>query len=454
MPFAPTTAGPDAVEFAESVGLVLDEWQAGVLEGALGEHGDLWAAFEVGLIVGRQNGKGGVLEARELAGALLFEEKLIMHTAHELKTAEEARLRMEQIIEGSSELSRKVKRIVRTNGKESVEFRNGARIKYIARSKSSGRGFSGDLVVMDEAMFLNSREMGTLLPTLAARPNPQVWYTGSAGLAESVHLRSVRERALAGGDPSLAYFEWSVEGEADDVDFDDPDNWYAANPAMGIRISERYVTQERAALDDEEFGRERLGLWDSERGASVIPPSVWDRQCDPASKTADRVAFAVDMTPDRDRTSIGVAGLRDGGVHVEVVENNSGAGWVVPRLVELVERWKPVAVVIDAAGAANSLVQPLEEAGVDVELMSARQMVQACGGFYDDCIEGRLWHLGQPELTEAVSMARKRNLGDAWAWHRRDAMVDISPLVSVTLAKFAVENFEPAEVAEPAVFFV
>jgi predicted amidohydrolase YtcJ len=62
----------EAVELAASAGLVLDDWQQHVLVSALGERPDAlgtWAAFEVGLVVPRQCGKGGVLEARELAGS-------------------------------------------------------------------------------------------------------------------------------------------------------------------------------------------------------------------------------------------------------------------------------------------------------------------------------------------------------------------------------------------------
>jgi hypothetical protein len=64
-----SSAGREAVELAALAGLELDEWQAFVLEHALGERADgRWAAFEVGVLVPRQNGKGGILEARELAG--------------------------------------------------------------------------------------------------------------------------------------------------------------------------------------------------------------------------------------------------------------------------------------------------------------------------------------------------------------------------------------------------
>lgn len=81
-----TSAGHEAVDLAASAGLILDPWQAFVLEHALGERGDgQWAAFEVGLVVPRQNGKGSVLEARELAGLFLFGEELILHSAHEFQ---------------------------------------------------------------------------------------------------------------------------------------------------------------------------------------------------------------------------------------------------------------------------------------------------------------------------------------------------------------------------------
>ncbi len=44
-------------------------------------------ASDVGLIISRQNGKGTVLEVRELGGLFVLGEELIIHTAHEFKTA-------------------------------------------------------------------------------------------------------------------------------------------------------------------------------------------------------------------------------------------------------------------------------------------------------------------------------------------------------------------------------
>jgi hypothetical protein len=112
VPAGVSSAGVEAVELAASAGLVLDEWQAFVLESSLRERrvGDelKWSAFEVGLIVSRQNGKGSILEARELAGLFLFGEQLILHSAHEFKTAQEAFRRVLSLVENTDDLRKRV----------------------------------------------------------------------------------------------------------------------------------------------------------------------------------------------------------------------------------------------------------------------------------------------------------------------------------------------------------
>src|SRR5690606_42159086 len=68
--------------------LFRSEWQRYVLEHSLGEREDgRWCAFEVAVVVPRQNGKNVIIEARELAGLFLWGEKVIIHSAHQVKTA-------------------------------------------------------------------------------------------------------------------------------------------------------------------------------------------------------------------------------------------------------------------------------------------------------------------------------------------------------------------------------
>lgn len=253
-----SSAGSEAVDLAAIAGLQLDPWQQFVLDQSLGERANgKWASFEVGLIVSRQNGKGAILEARELAGLFLFGEELILHSAHEFKTASDAFRRIAQLVQDHREFERHVKRIRTANGSEMIELRNGHRLRFVARSAGSGRGFAADVVIMDEAYELGDAAMDALLPTLSSRPNPQVWYTSTAGNPSSVQLGRIRGRGMAGGDRSLAFFEWSAE---DDDDPEDPVTWAKANPGMGIRITPEYVARERAALSEEGFRRERLGI--------------------------------------------------------------------------------------------------------------------------------------------------------------------------------------------------
>lgn len=430
-----STSGRDAVDLCAAFGINLDPWQQHVLERGLGEGADgKWAAFEVGVVVPRQNGKGEILLARQLAGLFLLGERLIMHSAHEYKTAAEAFLRIKTVIENTDELISRCKKPRTSHGEEGIELLNGARLRFVARSKGSGRGFSGDCVILDEAYELGPEQMAAMLPTLSARPNPQLWYASSAGMETSTQLRAVRERGLRGDDPGLAYFEWSADVRSEP---DDRDAWRQANPALGIRISEQFVERERAAMPEVEFGRERLGIWDDSKRKALIPFDVWEEAIDRTSQPRDPVTFAVDVTPDRSAAAIGMASRRaDGLWHVEVVDSRYGTAWVVDRMIDLAHRWSPTSIRLDPAGPAGSFVPTLTEAGLDVTLTTARELGQACGAFYDAVLAGKLRHIDQTPLTAAVHMARQRPLGDAWAWHRKDTTADLSPLVAVTLAMF------------------
>jgi phage terminase large subunit-like protein len=424
------------VDFCDSFGLHLDPWQQYVIRHSLGERRDgKFAAFEVGLVVPRQCGKGAVLEARELAGLFLFGEKLILHSAHEFKTAQEGFRRVLAHLEGNDWLRKRVSRVRTSHGDEGIELRNGGRLRFVARSTGSGRGFTGDVVILDEAYNLASEGMAALLPTLSARPNPQIWYTSSAGMATSDQLRSVRERGVAGSSRRLAYFEWSVDKDAD---LDDQQNWAIANPALGIRIDHEFVQSERDAMDDLAFSRERLGVWfDPEENSLVANvQAVWPKLADPDSQPSDPVVFALDVEAERNVASISVAGRRaDGLGHVEVVDTREGTAWAVPRMVELYRKWRPVSVIVDPASGAGSFLNELQENGIEPELVTGREMAQACGEFYEACVEKQdVRHRGQKSLHIALKGAQTRDMSDAWVWHRRNSTTYISPLVSVTMA--------------------
>jgi hypothetical protein len=438
-----SSAGAEAVELAASAGLILDDWQQHILHVALGERENgKWAAFEVGLIVGRQNGKGAILEARELAGLFLFGEQLILHSAHEFKTAAEAFRRVLSLVQNTPDLEKLVKQVRTSHGDEGIELRSGARLRFVARSTGSGRGFSGDVVILDEAYNLPGSAMGALLPTMAARPNPQVWYASSAGKEDSEVLARVKKRGEEGSSGRLAYFEWSAPADAD---LDDPQAWASANPGLGIRIEAEFVEAERSALPEIEFARERLGIWADGTRDAAIDLALWTDLADTECQDRSPVVFCPTINPERTKGAITAAILRgDGLVQVESIDYRPGTAWMPDRLLALNADWRPAAIVVDPGAAEGSLIQGLQAAGIEPVLMTGREAAQADGAFYDALVDRRIRHGNQAATNIAVEQATWRPVGDTRVFHRRSA-ADIGPLSGAAKA-FHVVSRQPEQV--------
>lgn len=446
-----TSAGQEVIDLAATCGVVLDAWQCDVLIHALAERTDgKWQHRDVGGCVTRQNGKGEIILARTLGGLFLFGEELIAHSAHLFPTAMEGMRRLQAAIEANPDMERMVKRVSRSHGEEGIELMSGQRVLFKTRTKDSMRGFSGDLIVLDEAMVISEDMYGALLPTLSARPNPQVWLLGSA-VDQVTHehgfvFSRMRNRGIAGGDPTLAWFEWSIDAKdpesVPDEVLSDPEVWRQANPAFGIRIDEESVAAELKGMSRRKFAVERLGVgdWPQEIDAdtAVISVEVWRSLADPYSVIAGPMWLGVDVSPNRDWTTITAVGSRsDGLLHVEVIDHQPGTTWVPSRMVELVSRHNPDGVVCDAIGQAGALGAQLERAGISVTFTDTRDMVRACGEFFDRATDGGVRHLGDQLMEAAVEGAARRNVGDAWAWARRSSEADITPLVAGTLALWA-----------------
>lgn len=428
-------AGQDAVDLAEAAGLVLDEWQRYVLLAMLAERYDRrWAAREVGLIVPRQQGKGSILEARELAGLFVFGERRIIHTAQNLKTSRDAFYRLKGLIDAVPELASQVKQCYEGNNENSIHLYGGQQIIFGVRSKNSGRGLSADLVVLDEAYDLTQMELAALMPTLTSSDNPQTIYTSSSGLPDSYVLDSVRERGIK-GDKSLAFFEWSAEPDADP---DDIEALIQANPGLGVRMSLDHVATERASMDDAEFKRERLGILPVVGEVdSTIPRADWDECRDSASEPGISMCFGVDLPPSRDLATVVAASVReDGLVHIEVIDE-VGPELLAGSLAQLQANWSPDAIVIDEHNAIGSLAQGIRDAGVRLSPISFKDYTSACGLFLDYVRTHRIRHTAQEPLDVAVKTAVTTETAQAaaWKWKRTKGEVEsISPLIAATLA--------------------
>ncbi len=422
------------MELAAAAGLVLDPWQQDVLVDALGcnpDDADRWAALEVALLVARQNGKGAILEARELAGLYLFGERLITHSAHEFKTAREHFLRVKALVDNTDDLRKKVRQVRMSHGEEGIELRSGQRLNFVARSKTSGRGFTGDVIVLDEAQELTDEMMDAMFPTISARTitaNPQVWYTGTAGDVRSFTWARIRERGHVGeSEDRLCFFEWSAP---DDADLDDRQMWALANPGLNIRISEDFVARnERQAMSDVGFAKERLGIWSTESMERAIPADVWDAVCFPElNAKLEGADVALEVLPDQSMAAIAAYG---GGVGA-LLEHRAGVHWTLDVLDALSERYG-VTVVLDGNGPAVFLAPALEERGLTVKKLSNAEVYAACARIYSDIADQKVLIRASANLDDAVAVARKKKVsGDRFVWQRD--VGDVTPFFALTLA--------------------
>ena len=457
------TSGPEVGDVAKLAGFDPDPEQQMVLDQlfAFDRHGDS-VAFETAVVAPRQNLKTAVCKMAALGWLFITEQRLVVWSAHEFRTAQEAFRDMTELVESSPDLDREVKAIYRGNGDEAIELLNGCRLIFKARTKGGGRGLTGDKVVLDEAFALRPVHMGALLPTLAARPDPQVLYGSSAGMVDSDVLRGIRDRGRKGDDRRLAYFEWGdLDPGTCDIDgcdhalgtpgcaLDDRSRWERANPAYGRRITEESLTAFRQALPPEEFAREFLGWWD-EPAASDHDVSVeeWLAVESDAAPSGE-LSLAVDVGPNQAWSSIVACG---NGV-LEVVERRRGASWLAGRMVELAERHPVAEFGLDPAGPIGALLPELEREGLPVRLLDGKDAVRACGAFVAGVSDKTLSHRGEPELLTAVGGASRRAVGDGWKWSRKDSSVDISPLVAATYAHWLWLSREGAPIS-PEIYFV
>lgn len=422
----------------------------------MGERADgRWAAKYVGISAPRQNGKSQLIVARALAGVLLFGEKMIIVSAHETDTAREVWRRLIDVVESNPSLESRVTGRMDAINREFVAFGTGIDkqiIKLKARRASGARGFSADCVLLDEAQILDKQTWGSINPTVSARPNPQLWLMGTPPTPTDRPFAFARVRDSAkSGKARHTWLEWAA---APDDDLDDPETWARANPSFGVRISLEACEDDRAAMDDEQFAMERLGMWSGAQVRSVFPALSWAEQADANSIASVRFALGVEVGPDLAWASVSLAGQRaDGDWHIELDDDQHtrgrGVDWLVPHVDHLVANNPQIrSVVVDVGGPAAALLEQrngrwhFKGSKVRVRPLKVTELGAGCAQMLSGIVTGWLWHIGQPQLSAAALAAGKRALGDTgmWVWSRRSSDSDITPVQSATYALIGAQS--------------
>jgi phage terminase large subunit-like protein len=251
------------------------------------------------------------------------------------------------------------------------------------------------------------------------------------------HLQELGHEAVRNKNDSRVWLEWSMEPGADPVD---QKTWSDTMPTLNQPngISLDYIREECETMKMDDFMREYLCVRIPKSESALFDFDRWkELRRDDVFVVGDLV-IAIDVTPDRQRASI-VVGSRNGTyIPVEVIESREGVEWLVDRTAEIAERHS-AAVVVDTGGPAAAMHMILEQRGIEVIPFAAKDVANSAACFYDRVRDGTVAHLNQYALNDAVRAARKRPIGERWAYARR-GNVDISPLVAASFAVWAIDS--------------
>lgn len=494
-PAAYGTFGPRVVEFAANCGVFLDDWQQYVLGGmfAVDENGK-WVASEFGLIVARQNGKGEILVAYDLAHLFMFpradnRRKTLLHTAHEVKTAIDGFQRLTGVIESKGLLMDRVEKngIRVGNGQEGITLEkrpgqlNGDRARFIARTKSSGRGLAGDINVYDEAQEFSSLKRDALTYTQTTAPNRQELFTGTVPGPENNPevFEGVRDRGRSGTAKKTGWMEWSPEGSEnpralishpkvpviDDgkdrviIDLTSHKVWRDTNPAVNIRAFDFEVIAENVerATDIESLARERFSIWPN-RAVAVEEPNneldleVWGRHADRLYRITKPESIAIVVGRGGGYTSIAVGTRFDENMLItEHKKTDKGTLWVAKYVAELKKAHPEALVVLDPKNA-TALLTSLTIEGVKYLAMNIDEIMGSYSSMLELVNAGLVGHPPQEEVDKSLKAATPRAVGrSGFTWDASDPKIPVSITQAVTFAVWAVTKLESAPPKEPAI---
>lgn len=409
-----------------------------------------------------------ILEARDLAGLFLLQEKVMLHTAHEYRTAVSTYRRVKEHIEngGSSlpvpldkirfrenttETSITIPKITNKAGKVT---HSGSFLQFTPRTSGAGRGLTVELLVVDEAYAYTSAQASALDYTQNQSQNPQLIVTSSTGFPDSTELLAMRELGLSGEMDNLLFCEYKAEDGSDPAD---REQWYHALPGLRtgrtrLEEVEAHFMKAKALGDFTDFNREIRGLWATNDVGSLIPKALWESLAYPQDfrpAIPPQFAFAVDVDPLSEGASIYAVGQdQDGFFFMWQAAHEDGVTWVAEWLkIQQEQRPGHYVTVIDPMAPVGALKPQFDDVGVEYVDLSSAQCVQACIQFESFARDGRLRHGVDPLLDEAVNNGVKRNIGSkgGWLWAPKLPGAEIRPLVASTYALFGLTAVEPPE---------
>src|SRR5207253_188729 len=255
------------------------------------------------------------------------------------------------------------------NGEQTLTTASGCRYKIAAANADAGRSLTVYNLILDELRQHTKYDAwSAATKAMNAVPDGQAWAITNAGDDTSIVLNELWERAygmIAVPDARIGLFDWSA---ADGCDLDDRQAWAQSNPALGYGFLTELTIADALDTDPEpRFRTEVLCQRVQRLDEPPIALPAWDGRTDPTSRIEGGRVIAAEVSATAESGAIAGAGYRsDGDEHLALVEHRPGTSWMVPRVVELLQRRDVGAVVVDPGSPGAMLLPDLRKAGLTV----------------------------------------------------------------------------------------
>lgn len=490
-----TSHGWAAIAFAEEMlHLKLFPWQEWLLKHALELNEDGTYRWRVVVtMVSRQAGKTAVLIVLALWHMYALRSRTVIGTAQDLANAEKVWKEAVSLAQSDEELAEMIPNdgvylghpkqfqiIHNENGRElTSEYR------IASATRRGGRGFSGDLILMDELREHQSWDSwAAVTNTMNARPKAQCWAFSNAPDAFGVvlrYLRALAHRELGWPDDDediqgeilgeisalpefedmpevefdTGFYEWSM---APGLPRNDPQGLMQANPSCNhTEVTENCITY-RALISGlrtspAHIAEAEICCRETTMGVGgPFPEGSWESTLDAGAQPAAnaKIAVCVEVSNRREQTYITRAGLRaDSAAVCGIKEDRAGTDWVVQYLKDERKTYAAVIIRTGVGAPVAALLKDLQDARLPVVEWKGAEIGSAHGQMIDRLRDStadkpQLLHLPHKGLdTAATSAVERVQTGGGSILDINKSPTDVAPLLSAEGAVWGLNHLPP-----------
>lgn len=478
------THGYACIAFAEQIlGYQLFPWQKWLLiHGLELDDQGLYRFRTVVVEVARQNGKSLLLEVLALWHIYALDSRRVIATAQDLSRAEESweaaveraleNEELEPLIAGTGDRDREG---VKRGHPKRLILENGCEYRVASASRRGGRGFSGDLILLDELQEHQSWDSwSAVTKTTMARPKAQVWAFSNAGDLSSVvmlHLRAKAHRDLgwpdgdadaklldepdpgvaalieSAGQVGTGYFEYSAPPTSARTDMV---ALAQANPSMNHTdivadcVTERSLIHALAEDPAAVFDTQCRCIWVASADGGPFPGGAWAETSDTAPNVGPnaKAAVCLEIPPDRSRAYLARASLDIHGNPVfGIWEEQPGTDWVLPYLKKHKARYNHIVIRVGSRIPAASMAAEIEEAGLPFTKWMATEVAAGHGQMFDKLRDRKIRHLPHPGMdSAAVTASTKVGPEGGWVLDPLKSPTETAPLTAGIGAVWGLQN--------------